>query len=167
MSISSLSNKYHIIFSLRRWDVILQLKLSINKSSASLMSEFPTAILSFFKETLISEYLDLSVGNLRYLFFLDVTSCYGVMYMNISPLKNRPPCSWNFGHQSLSDAVPHRRRTKTSSANAFSFGLRSGSEIEGSGNKFCIDSLTHDYNRVITNRKFRTDTSDWMLGFWN
>jgi len=33
------------------------------------MSQFFIAILSFFEEALIREYLDLSVGNLRYLFF--------------------------------------------------------------------------------------------------
>jgi hypothetical protein len=56
------------------------------------MSEFLIAIFFVFKEALIPEYLDLSVRNLRYLFFLGVTSCYGVMYVDISPLKKRPQC---------------------------------------------------------------------------
>jgi hypothetical protein len=48
------------------------------------MSEFLIVILSFFKEALSREYLDLSVGNLTYLFFLNVASGCGVMYMDIS-----------------------------------------------------------------------------------
>jgi len=56
------------------------------------MPEFLIAILSVYKEALISGYLDFLVGNLRYLFFLDVASYYRIMYMDIPPLKMRPPC---------------------------------------------------------------------------
>jgi hypothetical protein len=87
------------------------------------MAEFLIAVLSVFKEALMCEYFGLSDGNMRCLFFMDLASCHGVMYKDSFTFeKETTILSCNFGHQSLSDAGPHLRRTKTSNANAFGFG---------------------------------------------
>jgi hypothetical protein len=70
------------------------------------MSQFLIAFFSVFEEALIREHLDLSVGNFRYLFFFG----RGILlHGHFTFEKETTKLSLNFGHQLLSDAVPHHR----------------------------------------------------------